>query len=42
MTEKLCETKGEYLCSYCSYRQPLGHCKYYNESYTLKKRGDLG
>lgn len=43
MTEKrltkLCKTYGEYLCSYCTYRQPLGHCRYYKGSYTLK--GDL-
>lgn len=41
MTEKrftkLCETYGEYLCDYCMYRQPLGHCRYYKNSYTLKE-----
>ena len=36
---KLCEIYGEYLCSYCIYRQPLGHCRYYNDSYTLN--GDI-
>ena len=42
MTGKLSDEYGEYLCGYCCYRQPLGHCQYYRGSYSLKgSKGDV-
>ena len=38
---KLCETYEEYLCGYCIYRQPLGHCRYYKDSYRLNELKEL-